>query len=135
MTQQSDTQSIGDEAQIRKITDPIARAAATIAISEFASQHPDSEFASQHPELRQASVTTEIPAPLKWASVIIAGLFTAGTATLAFWLVSTVSLMQVTLARMDERLANQTVVQSEQLKDISGRVTALESYHRQGVVQ
>lgn len=119
-------QSIGDEAQIRRITDPIAGAAASIAISEFASQHP---------ELRQASATTEIPAPLKWASIIIAGLFTAGTATLAFWLVSTVSLMQVTLARMDERLANQTAVQSEQLKDISGRVTALESYHRQGVVQ
>ena len=119
-------QSIGDEAQIRRITDPIAGAAASIAISEFASQHP---------ELRQASATTEIPAPLKWASIIIAGLFTAGTATLAFWLVSTVSLMQVTLARMDERLANQTVVQSEQLKDISGRVTALESYHRQGVAQ
>lgn len=126
MTQQSDTQSIGDEAQIRRITDPIARAAATIAISEFASQHP---------ELRQSSVTTEIPAPLKWASVIIAGLFTAGTATLAFWLVSTVSEMQVTLARMDERLANQTAVQSEQIKEIAGRVTVLESYHRQGGVQ
>lgn len=119
-------QSIGDEAQIRRITDPIAGAAASIAISEFASQHP---------ELRQASATTEIPAPLKWASIIIAGLFTAGTATLAFWLVSTVSLMQVTLARMDERLANQTVVQSDQIKDIAGRVTVLESYHRQGVVQ
>ena len=115
--------SIGDEAQLRKITDPIARAAASIAISEFAAQHP---------ELRQASVTTEIPAPLKWASVIIAGLFTAGTATLAFWLVSTVSEMQVTLARMDERLANQTAVQSEQIKEISGRVRVLESYHRQG---
>lgn len=119
-------QSIGDEAQIRRITDPIARAVESIAISEFASQHP---------ELRQASATTEIPAPLKWASIIIAGLFTAGTATLAFWLVSTVSLMQVTLARMDERLANQTVVQSDQIKDIAGRVTVLESYHRQGVVQ
>lgn len=119
-------QSIGDEAQIRRITDPIAGAAASIAISEFASQHP---------ELRQASATTEIPAPLKWASIIIAGLFTAGTATLAFWLVSTVSLMQVTLARMDERLANQTVVQSDQIKDIAGRVTVLESYHRQGPVK
>ena len=126
MTQQSDTQSIGDEAQIRRITDPIARAAASIAISDFASQHP---------ELRQASVTTEIPAPLKWASVVIAGLFTADTATLAFWLVTSVSEMQVTLARMDERLANQTAVQSDQIKDISGRVTALESYHRQGAVQ
>lgn len=119
-------QSIGDEAQIRKITDPIARAAATIAISEFASQHP---------ELRQASVTTEIPAPLKWAGAVVAGLFTAGTATLAFWLVSTVSEMQVTLARMDERLANQTAMQSDQLKDIGARVTELESYHKQGGVR
>lgn len=115
------TESIGDEAQLRKITDPIARAAATIAISDFTAQHP---------ELRQASVTAEIPPPLKWASIIIAGLFTAGTATLAFWLVSTVSEMQVTLARMDERLASQTAVQSDQIKDIDARVTTLENYHR-----
>lgn len=120
------TDSIGDEAQLRKITDPIARAAATIAISEFTAQHP---------ELRQASVTTEIPAPLKWASVIIAGLFTAGTATLAFWLVSSVSEMQVTLARMDERLANQTALQAGQIKGLESRVAVLETYHRHGVTQ
>ena len=115
--------SIGDEAQIRKITDPIARAAAQIAISEFAAQHP---------ELRQASVTTEIPAPLKWASVIIAGLFTAGTATLAFWLVTSVSQMQVTLGRMEERLGIQTTVQADQIKNLDARVSELESYHKQG---
>lgn len=80
-------------------------------------------------------MTAEIPPPLKWASIIIAGLFTAGAATLAFWLVSSVSEMQVTLARMDERLANQAQVQSEQLRGISGRVTVLESYHRQGAAQ
>ena len=66
-------------------------------------------------------MTTEIPAPLKWAGAIIAGLFTAGTATLAFWLVSTVSEMQVTLARMDERMVSGNV-QDGRVDDLQRRV-------------
>lgn len=116
-------ESLGDAAQIRHIAEQVGESAADIAISKFVSQHP---------ELRQGSVTTEIPAPLKWAGAIIAGLFTAGTATLAFWLVSTVSEMTVTLARMDERMASQTAVQTGQVADLTTRVTALESYHKAG---
>lgn len=66
-------------------------------------------------------MTAEIPAPLKWAGAIIAGLFTAGTATLAFWLVSTVSEMQVTLARMDERMVSGNV-QDGRVDDLQRRV-------------
>lgn len=100
--------SIGDAAQIR-------------AIMEQASEATIVKFVSQHPELRQGSVTAEIPAPLKWAGAIIAGLFTAGTATLAFWLVSTVSEMQVTLARMDERMVSGNV-RDARVDDLTRRV-------------
>lgn len=115
--------SIGDAAQIRAIADQVGASAAEIAISNFVAQHP---------ELRQASVTAEIPPPLKWAGAVIAGLFTAGTATLAFWLVSTVSEMQVTLARMDERLAGQNTSQETRLTEIERRVARLEGYHTGG---
>jgi hypothetical protein len=71
----------------------------------------------------------EIPAPLKWAAAILAGLFTTGTAALAFWLVSSVSEMQVTLARMDERLAGQTLGQDARFEDHDRRIRTLEGYH------
>lgn len=116
--------SLGDAAQIRAIAEQVGASAAEIAISNFVSQHP---------ELRQASVTAEIPPPLKWAGAVIAGLFTAGTATLAFWLVSTVSEMQVTLARMDERLAGQNIASENRVTEIERRVVKLEGYHAGGV--
>ena len=107
--------SIGDEAQKRIIAEQVAEAAVTKVLYD-------------HPELRKA----EIPAPLKWAGGIIAGLFTAGAATLVFWLVSSVSEMQVTLARMDERMASGTV-KDARFDDIDRRVTKLEAYHQGGV--
>lgn len=104
----------GNEAQTRLIADTVAEA--TIM-----------KFVSQHPELNEA----KIPAPLKWAGAIIAGLFTAGTATLAFWLVSTVSEMQVTLARMDERMVSGNIKDSR-YDEIERRVVNLERYHQGG---
>jgi hypothetical protein len=74
----------------------------------------------------RALAKPEIPAPLKWAGGIIAGLFTAGTATLAFWLVSSVSEMQVTLGRMDERMAS-GVVRDSRVDALELRVAALEA--------
>jgi hypothetical protein len=97
-----------NEAQVRIVAEQVADAAVT-------------RFAATHPELRKA----EIPAPLKWAAAIIASLFTAGTATLVFWLVSTVSEMQVTLARMDERMASGTV-KDARFDDLERRVANLE---------
>lgn len=98
----------------------------TRIIAETVADTAITRFVSQHPELRQGSVTAEIPAPLKWAGAIIAGLFTAGTATLAFWLVSTVSEMQVTLARMDERMVSGNV-QDGRVDDLVRRVQKNES--------
>lgn len=97
---------------------------------------PDSigDHAQVHRIVRQVVTSyreiegAEIPAPLKWAGAIIAALFTAGTATLAFWLVSSVSEMQVTLARMDERMAS-GMIKDARFDDVERRVVKLEAYH------
>lgn len=102
------TSSMGDAAQIRVIVEQVAEAVIT-------------KYAAEHPETREA----KIPPPLKWASAVVAALFTAGTATLAFWLVSSVSQMQVTLARMDERMVSGTV-KDARFDEIERRVTNLE---------
>lgn len=115
-------ESLGDSAQIRMIAEQVGESSAEIAISRFVAQHP---------EVRRGTVVSEIPAPLKWASAIIAGLFTAGTATLAFWLVSTVSEMQVTLARMDERMTA-GAVRDARFEPLERRVQKLEAYHSEG---
>lgn len=101
--------SMGDSEQVR-------------AIIEQVSETLFYKFEREHPVRTEAA----IPSPLKWAGAIIAGLFTAGTAALAFWLVSTVSEMQVTLARMDERMASGTV-KDARVDDLDRRVTKLEA--------
>jgi hypothetical protein len=93
--------SLGDAAQVRKIVEQVVEA--TIVKIE-----------AEHPRAKEA----EIPAPLKWAGGIIAALMVACVSGLGIWLVTTVSEMQVTLARMDERM------QSGAIKD--GRVDDLE---------
>jgi hypothetical protein len=104
--------SLGDAAQTRLVAEQVAEAVII-------------KYRSEHPELNE----TRIPAPLKWAGAIIAGLFTMGTATLVFWLVSSVSEMQVTLARMDERMASGTLKDSR-FEEIERRVSKLETYHQ-----
>lgn len=101
-------------------------AAQTRAIAEQLGDALLTKFTQQHPELQKP----EIPAPLKWASAIVAALFVAGVGGMAVWLVTTVNEMQVTLARMDERMGNQTVNQDGRFDDLSRRVGTLEGYHR-----
>ena len=118
-----DGKSIGDFAQIRAIAEQVGESAAQIAISNFVSQHP---------EVRRGTVVSEIPAPLKWGAGIVGGLLTAGAVALAIWLFSSVQDMTVTLARMDERMANYTDSQSARIDAVEKRVDALENYHRSG---
>lgn len=108
--------SSGDDAQIKMMLDDMGRAVIT-------------RFVAEHPELSR--MEAEIPAPLKWAGGIIAALFTAGVGGLAFWLVTSVSDMQVTLARMDERMAS-GVVKDSRYEPLERRVTRLETYHSEG---
>lgn len=109
--------SLGDDAQIRLITEQVAE-----ALLVRMAERIDEKL-----HLKEAA----IPAPLKWAGAIIAGLFTAGTAALAFWIVSSVSQMQVTLARMDERIAS-GAIKDARYDGLERRVGTLERYHQGG---
>jgi hypothetical protein len=97
-------ESVGDQAQVHRIVRQVAMAYREI----------------------DGPLKADIPAPLKWAGGIIAALFTAGTATLIFWLVTSVSQMQVTLARMDERQSLQANAQDSRFADLDRRVSRLE---------
>lgn len=114
--------SIGDKSQVRMIAEPIAEAAAEIAISKFAANHP---------EVRRGTVVAEIPAPLKWAAVIASAILTISASGGLIWLVSSVSEISVTIARMDERMAAYTARQTEEIDALDSRVKTLEGYHRE----
>lgn len=83
-------------------------------------------FVSQHPELRQATVVTEIPPTIRWAGLIIGGVMTAAVTAGLFWLVATVNDMQVTLARMDERIGHWISSQDDRYRALEKRVEKLE---------
>lgn len=108
----------GNAAQIRIMTEQVADAAATEAISRLLKVHP---------ELSQPK--SEIPPPLKWAGGIVAALLTLAVGSMAVWLVGSVSQMQVTLARMDERMSNQTGSLEARFVSVEGRVSKLEAAH------
>lgn len=103
-------------------------AAQTAIIAEQVADTAILRFTQAHPELKRA----EIPPPLKWAGAIIAALFTMGIGAMAVWLVSTVNNMQVTLARMDERMSSSATSQTGQYDEVNRRLTRLETI-QQGV--
>lgn len=81
---------------------------------------------------RALETPKEVPLPpfVKWFSVAIATLGSTALIGLGIWLVTSVSTMSETLARMDERMkGNDTSVQSE-LNELRRRVTAVELYHQ-----
>ncbi|MBA4164341.1 MAG: hypothetical protein C0510_06875 [Erythrobacter sp.] len=86
-----------------------------------------SAFVSQHSELRQAAVVTEIPPPLKWASIIVGGIMTAATTAGFIWLVATVNEMQLTLARMDERIGAWQTMQDARYIELEKRMSKIEA--------
>ena len=91
------------------------------------------EAVKQANELAQAEAGSKtIPTVLKWLAGI-AGVL-VGAAVIAYfnWLTGSVNQMQVTLARMDERQASQVLANDNRYEGLDRRVTALESYHREG---
>lgn len=117
----SPPESMGDAAQIRRIAEQVGESAADIAINKFASQHP---------EVRRGTVVAEIPAPLKWAAIIASAVITMAASGGVVWLVSSVSEMSVTLARMDERTASYISAQETRMREIERRVETLENQSR-----
>lgn len=104
----------GNSAQTRIIAEQVAEATIT-------------QFVSAHPELRQAAVVSEIPPVLKWAAGAISALGLAAVIGLGVWLVSSVSTMRETLARMDERQLAATQSQGDWRADMERRVSKIEA--------
>lgn len=107
----------GNAAQTRLIAEQVARAVVVEVNAE------------RGPPRRELA---EIPPTLKWAGAIAAVLMTVGVGGMASWLVTSVSEMQVTLARMDERMASQNNSQDGRYTDLTRRVDTLEGYHHNG---
>lgn len=100
---------MGNEAQVRVVAEQIADA----AVTRFAQRNPDA--------FREQSARVEIPAPLKWGGGIFAAVLTLATGAGLLWLVSTVNTMQVTLARMDERMTS-GAIRDGRVDDLERRV-------------
>jgi hypothetical protein len=71
----------------------------------------------------------DIPAPLKWAAVIVASLMTLGIGAMVLWLVTTLNEMQLTVARIDERQQSQAGDADGRFEEVNRRITRLEAYH------
>lgn len=87
-------------------------------------------FVEQHPEVRRGTVVAEIPAPLKWAAIIASAVLTVSASAGLIWMVTSVSEMSVTLARMDERMGGYIAAQETRMIALERRTSDLEAYHR-----
>jgi hypothetical protein len=108
--------SLGDAAQTRAIVDQAAKASAMLAVTEFVASHPE----------LIAKPKPEIPAPLKWAGGIAAALLTTGVGGTAVWAMTTINEMQVTVARIDERMVSSQQSQDSRFEEINRRLSRLE---------
>ncbi len=78
-----------------------------------------------------AQPSPEIPAPLKWAGAIFAGLMTVGATGLLFWMISSISGMQIMLARMDERQSMNAANWEAKFRSLDERLARLEAKQEQ----
>ncbi len=74
-----------------------------------------------------APTKSDVPAPLKWAGAIIAVLMTTGSAGLLFWMISSISGMQIMLARMDERQSMNAANWEAKFRSLDERLARLEA--------
>jgi len=111
--------SNGDAAQTRAIAEQVANAAYA-------------KFAELHPEVRRGTVVAEIPPPLKWAAIVASAVLTVSASAGLIWMVTSVSEMSVTLARMDERMGGYISMQESRMAQLERRTDRLESYHNEG---
>lgn len=101
--------SLGDAAQIRVIGEQIAEAT-ILKMRE-----------TERPKV-------EIPAPLKWAAIILTGLMTTGLCGLCFWIVSTLSEVQISIREVNVQLSTKGAIE-QRFSEQDRRITTLESYH------
>lgn len=115
-------ESLGDAAQTRAIVDQAAKASASIAINEFIASHPE----------MMVKPKPEVPAPLKVAGAIVLTLLTTGIGGTAVWAMTTINEMQVTVARIDERMEGDSKSLDSRFDEINRRLSRLE---QRGIAQ
>jgi hypothetical protein len=103
--------------------DSVGSAAQTRLIAEQVAEAVIMKYESEHPRQREA----EIHPTIKWLVGAIAACGLAALVGGGSWLVSSVSEMQLTLARMDERIANGSV-KDARFDELDRRVTKLEAH-------
>lgn len=110
----TDDSDLGNTVQSRVMATQIARA----AIAEYVLEHPES-----------ARPAAELHPLVKWLVGAIAAFGSAALIGLGFWIVTSISTMQQTLTRLDERIQN-GAVRDGRYEDLDRRVTTLEGYHK-----
>lgn len=102
----------GNTVQIRAVAEQVGSAAAEEAVRRYIAMNPPK---------------AEVPPPLKWAGAIVAGLFGVAVSGVAIWVVGSISTIQVTLARMDERMTVAAPVQENRFANVEARISKLEA--------
>ena len=110
----------GDAAQTRAIVEQVVESTFVVLADRMADKF---QSRPQEPPIHPL---------VKWLVGAIAAFGSAALIGGGFWLVSSVSEMQRTLVRMDERMTN-GAVKDARYDEIDRRVTALERYHQGGV--
>jgi hypothetical protein len=104
----------GNELQRRLMLEQVAEA----AVTKFRLENPDLFVASKKNQ--------EIPAPLKWLGAIAAGVLSVGSTGLFVWMVTGLASVQITLARVEERIASMDAGQKDRVARVEDRVARLE---------
>jgi hypothetical protein len=105
------------------------------AFSEAAAQAAVRKFALDYPHLAAPAPKPEIPAPLKWAAIIISAVMTLAFTGMFAWGVSTLNELQLTVARIDTRQQTDTTGKRLDAVELvntqqTDRITALEQGRR-----
>lgn len=103
---------------IKQIVVSSSQAAAKEAVRTFVQDYP--HLGAPPPSPPKA----EIPAPIKWAGIIIAALMTFSVAGMAAWVVTTLSELQLTVREISTR--QQTDTTQKDIDDLKSRVGVLE---------
>lgn len=101
---------IGNEVQMRVVAEAVAEA----AVRKHALENPP------------PTVKTEIPALVKWLAGAIGALGTAAMIGVCFWVVTTLSALQQTVTRIDERQQMTGPEVTKRLDKMDERLTRLE---------
>lgn len=111
----------------------MAQQAASLALAEYSSQIGQLERAVARLSGAVPDESDKVTNPvLKWLAGIAAGLVSTIITVAMFWVASSVTDMQQTLARIDERQKAQTQAQDSRFADYDRRITRLERNHNGG---